>query len=165
MMREWIQYIQVYYTKIPLRLRDHRLLYVFVVFVMLLFLIPWNNTLKQRMQTVQDMQAAVYYLKNNIPSKKQQKSLNARHFLSYIAHQLQASEFKNFTYKIQQIGPKELQLTFERVPYTTLMSWLWSLSAAECIVFKQVDLTKTSTSGLVQARMLMLFDSTSAGSC
>ncbi len=159
MMHKWFQYMSFYYTKIPLRLSGHRLLYVVSAFALMLLFIPWNNALKQQMQTFTELQATIHYLKNNIQSKKHQRSLTSSQFLSYVEHQLQAPEFKKFTYKIQQTGPKSLEVTVEQVPYATLMSWLWSLSQAQRVIFKQIDLSKTSTPGMVQARMVMLFDS------
>ena len=149
----------IYYTKIPFKLSRHRLLYLFGSLALILLFLQWNDFLNRQIKTSIDLQATINYLKNNIQYKKHQKPLTSSYFLSYIAHQLQSPELKNFAYKIQQTGPKEFEISLDKVPYVTLMSWLGSLDHDLSVIFKQIDLSKTSTIGMVQARIVMLFDS------
>jgi len=143
------------------RVRDRRVLLIISVLCAMLLselviYIPWDQSLKHQMQQVADEQSMINFLQDTPQLAAQKPTLTNSQFLAYISEQLHQPEFKGFTYKLQQISAQEVRLIFERVPYATLMHWLWLMSNNQHVIFSQLDLTQISVPGLVRASVVVL---------
>lgn len=87
--------------------------------------------------------------------QKQAQSISNTKLLALIGNQLSDKPFKPFPYQLQQTGPGDIQLTFDRVPYRQFLSWLWSLNRDYRITLKQFTAERTETPGVVRLMIVI----------
>lgn len=89
---------------------------------------------------------------------KQQKkiqTLNNTKLLALIGNQLNDKAFKPFPYQLEQTGPGDLQLSFDRVPYLQVLAWLWTLNNNYAITLKQFIAERSDTAGVVKLLLII----------
>ena len=75
--------------------------------------------------------------------------------LSVLSERLKAASFHAFVYQLQQLNEDELQLSFEKVPYTGFLTWLSSISKKYNITIKEFHVDRTNTRGLVKLTVII----------
>lgn len=110
-----------------------------------------TKQLHEKQETLTWMQQFRLQSKNQ---KTRQAISNAK-LLALIGSQLSAKPFRQFTYQLQQTGPGDIQLSFDRVPYKPFLAWLWSLNNHYAITLKQFTAERTETPGLVKLLLLI----------
>lgn len=94
-------------------------------------------------------------VRNQPKNQKQVESLTNTKLLALIGTQLSDNKFKQFPYQLQQTGPGDIQLSFDKVPYILFLSWLWTLKSHYKITIKQFTADKTDTPGLVKLLIVL----------
>ena len=70
--------------------------------------------------------------------------------LSMIAAQCQSPGFKSFPYKMNQNSSGDIQLSFDTIPYNTVIRWLQQFSQQYQIKIKSLRIQQTSVAGVIQ---------------
>ena len=75
--------------------------------------------------------------------------------LTLISKQLSKVSFNQVPYQLQQIGASDLQLSFENVPYTAFIAWLWNFTERSQMTIKQLNIERTSSPGIVKVNVIL----------
>ena len=110
-----------------------------------------TNMLQEKKETLAWIQQI---LKKPI-NKVQQETVNNNKLLSIIATELSERPFSSFPHDLQQTGQGDIQLSFEIVPYTPFLTWLWTLGNKYVISLKQFSAERTKTAGLVKIILII----------
>ncbi|VEG90644.1 type II secretion system protein GspM [Legionella spiritensis] len=86
---------------------------------------------------------------------KSPESITDSKLLTVIASQLGAGSLGKFPYQLQQTGAGDIQLSFEKVPYTHILKWLWSLTTLYTVSIKQVHIERTQTPGVIKLTLVI----------
>ena len=89
------------------------------------------------------------------PNKKQSMVVSNSKLLSVISAQLGQAAFAKCPHQIRQTSQGDIQLSFESVPYTAFLTWLWTLENTYSVSLKQLEITRTPTNGLVKTVVLI----------
>lgn len=88
-------------------------------------------------------------------NKVQKETINSNRLLGIIATELNERPFSSFPHEIQQTAQGDIQLTFDTVPYTPFLSWLWTLGNKYTVSLKQFSAERTKTSGEVKIMLII----------
>ncbi len=124
----------------------------------LLIYSPVSNALQtQSMLLVekQETYAWMQQVQKQFHLKQPPKALSSSKLLSVLALELKSTSFKQFPYQLQQTGASDIQLSFDRVPYTALIAWISSINEKYTITIKQLNVEHTPTPGVVQLMILI----------
>ncbi|MFY7698219.1 MAG: type II secretion system protein GspM [Legionella sp.] len=88
-------------------------------------------------------------------TKGTKQTLTNSQLLTLLATQLQKSSFQQFVYQLQQTGPGDIQLSFEKVPFHALIVWLSSWTGNYNMVIKQLSAERTNDEGLVKVMIII----------
>lgn len=102
-------------------------------------------TLNEKKLTLDWMQKTQQQTTENTP-----KSVDESQLLTLVANDTNTPDFKKFPHQLQQTSQGDIQLTFEMVPYTLFLQWLWEFNHQYNIRIKQLTLDATETLGLVK---------------
>ena len=105
-----------------------------------------SKQLLEKQQTLSWMQQVRQLPLNN----KTKRSISNTKLLAVIGNQLNEKSFQPFPYQLQQTGPGDIQLSFERVPYKQFLLWLWTLNFDYAITLKQFTADRSETAGVVK---------------
>lgn len=83
-------------------------------------------------------------------NQKTQGSISNTKLLAVIGNQLNEKTFQAYPYQLQQTGPGDIQLSFDRVPYKQFLLWLWALNNDYAITLKQFTAERSQTAGVVK---------------
>lgn len=89
------------------------------------------------------------------PKLQKAQTLSNTKLLALIGKQLNDKAFKAFPYQLQQTGPGDIQLSFDRIPYKQLLAWLWTLNKDYAITLKQFIAERSDAAGLVKITLLI----------
>ena len=110
-----------------------------------------NNQLKEKKETVAWMQQ----VRQQPLGTNTQQSISSSKLLTVIATQLNERPFQKFPFQLQQTGLGDIQLTFDAVPYTIFLTWLWNLSNDYAITLKQLTIERTEIEGIVKLMVII----------
>ncbi|RAP36935.1 MULTISPECIES: type II secretion system protein GspM [Legionella] len=138
--------------------RDRLTLSIGLVFTVaylfyLLIYSPLNTAVVSKTNQLEDKQKTLVWMKqiNQRPrNSKEPEMINNGRLLSIISTQLSNTPFKTFAYQLQQTGPGDIQISYDKVPYTQFLQWLWQLNTDYAVILKQLSIDKTETAGVVK---------------
>ncbi|MBA2656344.1 MAG: type II secretion system protein M [Tatlockia sp.] len=119
---------------------------------------PLANAVEDKSRLLVEQQNTLQWLHQaRMQHQNQSKALVISNpkLLALIGNQLNDKSFKPFPYQLQQTGPGDIQLSFERVPYKQFLSWLWNLNQNYLFNLKQFSAERTETSGVVKAFVII----------
>ncbi|MDF1677622.1 MAG: type II secretion system protein GspM [Legionellaceae bacterium] len=93
--------------------------------------------------------------KQFVPAAKGPKTLEGSKGLTVFSDALSKTSFHESPYQLQQMPDGALQLTFESVPYSAFLRWLWDMGQRYAIAIKTLDAEKTDTQGLVRLNIII----------
>lgn len=133
---------------------------VFCFFVLLYWLIlaPLSNAVQDKSRQLIEKRDTLVWMqqvRHQRETAKAPLSLTSSKLLSVLAAQLKSTSFRRFPYQLQQTGSGDIQLTFDRVPYNALVTWLWSVNKRYAFTIKQFTAERTDTSGVVNAMVVI----------
>ena len=85
-------------------------------------------------------------------TSKTAQAIDNSKLLFLIASELGKPVFSAFTYQMQQTGEDDIQLSFEKIPYNALITWLWETTHQYTIHIKELHIEHTETPGIVKLR-------------
>jgi general secretion pathway protein M len=88
-------------------------------------------------------------------NKKALEKVSSSKLLTIISSKLNVAPFLKFPFQLQQTGIGDIQLTFDKVPYTPFLSWLWTLSNHYTVSLKQFSVERTKLEGIVKLRIIL----------
>jgi general secretion pathway protein M len=110
-----------------------------------------SNQLKEKKETLAWMQQ----VRQKPHGKKVQETISSSKLLTVIATQLNTRPFQKFPFQLQQTGLGDIQLTFDKAPYTIFLTWVWNLSNDYSITLKQLTIERTDTEGVVKVMVVI----------
>ncbi len=126
---------------------------VLIYLFYLLIYSPLSNSVNEKSQLLIEKQETLAWMelvRQQPKNLKKSEALSNTKLLALIGNQLSDKTFRQFPYQLQQTGPGDIQLSFDRVPYKQFLSWLWSLSNDYRITLKQFTADRTETPGVVK---------------
>jgi len=94
----------------------------------------------------------VYKNHNNFKSPE---VLSSEQLLTVLAASLRESNLKDFVYQLEQTSTGDIRLTFPKVPYNNLMSWLWEFCGRYGLSIKTFIASPKSSSGIVVVNLAL----------
>lgn len=82
-------------------------------------------------------------------------ALDSARVLRVFSDALSHASFHTFPYQLQQLEDGALQLSFESVPYSAFLKWLWSMGQKYKMEVKAFSAEKTEVSGLVRVQLIL----------
>lgn len=119
---------------------------------------PLAHRVEERSFQLADKVKTLSWMKTVTPQKTSsstQKKVNNSQLLAAVATRLKDNANLNQPYELQQTRSGEIQLSFEEVPFNTLMKWLIQMNQSYAFTIKQLDLNATATPGIVKAIMII----------
>lgn len=110
-----------------------------------------SNQLQEKIETLNWMQT----LESPRSATKNLQKINTSKLLALIATQLAPNPYQAFPYQLQQIGADNIQLSFQKVPYSLIMKWLWDLTTHYTVNLKEITIVRTDVSGSVKWTALL----------
>src|SRR3990167_4419130 len=110
---------------------EHWLMKITVVAsVIFLICVIWiHHVIKVKKHSLIDKKATYVWMKTVHAAHIQpQKTVNESQLLAVMAEELEHVSFKQFPLHMQQAGAHLIQLSFDKVPYSDVMVWLWKLT-------------------------------------
>jgi general secretion pathway protein M len=124
----------------------------------LLIYSPLNTAVTNGRQQLIEKKETLAWMKDvqhQISNNKKANSINRNKLLTIIAAQLGNKPLQTFPYQLQQTSQGEIQLSFDEVPYSLFLKWLWALNQEYIIVINQLSAERTKTSGLVKLNIVI----------
>lgn len=109
----------------------------------------------QQLQEKKETLAWMQQVRNRPTTQKTPQTITSSKLLALIGNQLNTGELRRFTYQLQQTGQGEIQLSFDQVPFSPFLSWLWKLSNDYALNLKQFNAERTETSGVVKLTLIV----------
>lgn len=119
---------------------------------------PLSNSSLEKQREAQEKKETFAWMqqKRQIPLNTAVKpSVGGSKLLSIIGTQLNTKPFIKFPHQLQQTSLGLLQLSFDNVPYTPFLLWLWKLEHNYAFTVKQFDASRTKTAGVVKIMVLI----------
>lgn len=130
------------------------LIYIFY----LLVYSPLVTTAYNKNKSLQEKKETLAWIRQVLEkpiNKAPKETVNSNKLLSIIATELGERPFSSFPHELQQTGQGDIQLTFESVPYTPFLTWLWALGNKYVISLKQFSAERTKTTGVVKIMLII----------
>lgn len=86
----------------------------------------------------------------SINQQGQARRVSNNELLSIITDALKQGPLQRFTYQLQQSATGDIELSFDQVPFSLLMSWFWSLNQSYVFSVKTFSSEKTTSPGVVK---------------
>lgn len=83
------------------------------------------------------------------------KNLNNRQLLTLLSDQLKTGHLQKYAHQMEQTSAGDVQLSFNEVPFQTLLTWLENLSKTYVISVKQLNAERTETRGVVKLTLVV----------
>jgi general secretion pathway protein M len=142
--------------------RERRLVIIGGIFLILYVIYnfiysPLTDTLKSKGEELQDKSSTLAWMQNvsKKPVKKPRQAITNNKLLTIIATQLKNKSFEGFPYQLEQTNQKDIQLSFDKVPYKVVLTWLWNLKNQYAISLKQFSANKTPTAGVIKVTIII----------
>ncbi len=129
-----------------------------VYFFYLLIYSPLSTAVDNKSKQLIEKQETLAWMEQARQQPKNQKkaeTLSNTKLLALIGNQLSNKVFQPFPYQLQQRGPGDIQLSFDRVPYREFLSWLWNLNQNYRITLKEFTAERTETPGVVKLMIVI----------
>lgn len=119
---------------------------------------PLTNAVTAKTKQLTEKQETLHWMQRAAQQarpKKAPQSISNSKLLSIIATELGTNHLKPFPYQMQQTASGDIQLSFEQVPYTAALQWLWSLNENYQLKLKQLRIDKSDTAGVVKLAVVL----------
>ena len=129
----------------------------FYLYYVLLYA-PLSSTKQERLQQLIEKQDTLIWMQQmqkEYHGKSTLKSITVSKLLTVLANQLNESTFKSYPYQLQQSSVHDIQLVFDKVPFNSFMTWLWSVNENYVLTIKQLNVQRTDIPGVVQLTLLL----------
>ena len=130
-------------------------------FIYLFYMIiyaPLGRAVHNQSQQLLEKQETLVWMqqvRQQYKAKTAPQTLTSSKLLTVLAEQLNKTSFKSFPYQLQQTGASDIQLSFDKVPYQALMSWIWSLNEKYTLSIKQLNVERTDVPGVVKLMIVI----------
>lgn len=94
------------------------------------------------------------HAQQNYNQAKSPQKIPAGNLLSLLTQVLKQASFHRFPYQMAQTASGEIQLSFDEVPYNAFMEWLKDQSTRYTLTIKNLDVSKTTVSGVVKVSVI-----------
>lgn len=120
---------------------------------------PLSNRVQHHQKQLMEDKATLIWM-NKVrpqahPERKAAEKIDCAQLLTILSDKLKETQFKHYTYQLQQSGTHEIQLSYEEVPYNLVMNWLSTLSRTYVFSIKQLQLQKTEKPGVVKMTLII----------
>jgi general secretion pathway protein M len=144
--------------------RDRWTLSIGIIFCVLylfylLIYAPIVHAVHQKSQQLIEKQETLLWMQNiqkEYKARKKPEALSSGQLLSVLAEQLGNTSFKQYPYQLQQIAANDIQLSFDKVPFNSVMQWLWSINEKYTISIKRLNVDHTDTAGVVKLTVVLM---------
>ena len=130
---------------------------VIYLFYMLIYA-PLARAVHNQSQQLLEKQETLVWMqqvRQQYKAKTAPQTLTSSKLLTVLDEQLNKTSFKHFPYQLQQTGASDIQLSFDKVPYQALMSWIWSLNEKYTLSIKQLNVERTDVPGVVKLMIVI----------
>lgn len=130
---------------------------LFYLFYILLYS-PLTSAVNEKAKQLIEKQETLAWMQTVRQQPKNQKvpqMINNAKLLALIGNQLNSGSLRQFPYQLQQTGPGDIQLSFDQVPFSQFLSWLWALGNDYAITLKQFSAERTETPGVVKLMVII----------
>lgn len=110
-----------------------------------------TEELKEKSATLSWMQDT----KQKTQALGKEKLITSGRLLGIIATELNKKPFSTLPHQIQQTSQGGIQITFDTVPFSAFLIWLWSIENTYIITIKQLDASRTPTAGVVKIMVII----------
>lgn len=122
---------------------------------------PIIEHLETNTELLQEKRVDLQWMKQTNPaniSNKAQKKVSNSQLITLISTELKNNNSLKFPYQLQQTSTGEIQLSFEKVPFQQMISWLASLKEQYRFIIKQFNVERTETAGLTRLLLILSAD-------
>ncbi len=112
----------------------------------------YQERLKSDRQTLVWMRSVQHFAHTR---KKSKEKPNASELLTFISQALPKTPFKSYLYQLQQTGDKNIQLSYDSVPYNFFLSWLSDLSESHQFSIEELRVEGLDKVGLVKLVLIL----------
>lgn len=157
-MKEW-------WNNLALREKQMLTLGAFVIGILAVYVLLWSpidnkvSTLRSQMVRNQEllswMQDTDKQIQTYEKSSQQKPVRNTGSLLSIIQKQINRTAFVTALSQLHQVENDSVQLTFQKVDFDKLISWLIPLTQQQGIVITQMVATPSGTPGLVNIDLIL----------
>lgn len=119
---------------------------------------PLTQAVQEARTTLIEQRETLTWIKAMQPrlaKRISKKSVSSTKLLGIITQELSQATFRFFPFNLQQINSSDIQLNFDRVPFSDALIWLWELQSQYQINIRQLSLDKLSKPGLVKASIIL----------
>lgn len=129
------------------------LLYLFYI----LLFSPLTHSVLEKKKQLQEKQETLTWMEQvrHIPKTQKTKQVISNHKLLAVMGTEMTLAFKPFPYQLQQTGMGDIQVSFEAVPYTLFINWLWQLSNTYALSIKQFNIERSARPGVVKLHLVL----------
>jgi general secretion pathway protein M len=117
--------------------------------------ITHNQQLQEKRETLAWMEKVAQQANSKTPTTQ---AIDNSKLLSLLASELKKPAFSPFPYQLQQTASNDIQLQFDKIPYSTMMLWLWDITHRYRIHIKEIHIEQTASPtkpGLVKLHLLL----------
>lgn len=120
---------------------------------------PLLNAVKEERATLIEQHETLLWMESVQSSSQERsvkkKTIGSNKLLGIINQQLNQPDLRPFPFQLQQINKTDIQLSFDRVPFTVFIHWLWELSEQYQITIQQLSLEKLNKPGIIKASLVL----------
>lgn len=130
-----------------------------VVIIYLFYLIvysPLLNAVDEKSEQLISKKETLAWMKTQ-EKIKQAPIQKEGNLLLLFSNQLKQTDFSQFPYQLQQAGEKNIQLSFDAVPYVDFINWLRKLNQQNQFNVVEMGVDRTTTPGVVKMRLLVKY--------
>ncbi|MDI9817574.1 MULTISPECIES: type II secretion system protein GspM [unclassified Legionella] len=113
------------------------------------------NTHSAQLTEKQETLAWMEKIRQQPKNHRAPQTISNTKLLALIDSQLTSGVLRQFPYQMQQTSSGEIQLSFEKVPFSQFVFWLWTLSRDYALSIKQINTENTETPGIVKLMIII----------
>ena len=134
------------------------ILFLLIVLIDLFIVSPLFSSIEFKQRTIIEKRSTLEWMSHlprGTPLKSTNTTKNPTQILTLISQQLSASVFKSEHYQLQQLGNQDIQLSFDQVPYTQFVAWLWVFTEQNQLSIRQLNIERTNVVGAVKLQVIL----------
>jgi general secretion pathway protein M len=120
---------------------------------------PLSHSKLQHQQQLLEDKATLTWMKQvksqAHPERKSAEKVSSAQLLTLLSDNLQKTNFKSYSYQLQQSGTNEILLSYEEVPYNQFMAWLSAVSREYVFLIKQLQIQRKDKHGVVKVSLFI----------
>lgn len=119
---------------------------------------PMLSSVKNHSNQLRENKETLIWMKQvqqETDTNKNAQSISRNKLLTVVSAQLANDTLRPFPYQLQQTSQGDILLSFDSVPYTLFLTWLWTLNQDYVITLDQLSIERTKTSGVVKVSVII----------